>query len=963
MSRRTPPWRHSCLFITGVLALTGCSEGVEQEESPPLQQQARALMPGPDLRITELTAPDNAKPGQPVSVTAKVCNTGDQAVYANTQLQVYLSTTPTQQMPGPGTPPPPTQQLLQGQTDVGTVYAGQCVSRSLSIYITPPSGFTGNGAYYLGAIVDAFQAVQESDETNNGFVRGLMGVGSRPDLIVTRVDAPASLAPGQSFSATATVCNTGTESSSVAAVQLYLSTVNGVTMPSPSGPPPATQAMLGGTSIASLAAGQCRMEPIMGNVQMPPTPVPPGTPLYLGAIADAQANVVELREDNNAFVQGLVGVGNGPDLVVRSVTGPASVRQGDPLQATVTVCNAGTQSSNSADVMVVLSTGTSLAAPSSQPRPPTEAPVGNANVPPLSVGQCATRTVQGYAYRPYSPPGEQPLYLGAIVDLPRSVQELREDNNTRADTLVGVGTQPDLTVVTLEAPTNLPLSGPFTVSTKLCNVGTTRSMDSLVEVYITSEPSLAITAGPPPMTAMMAGSANVPALEPRECITRQVSSYGTVPPGATMPNPTLYVGAVVDPRASLLELREDNNVSALSRIGMGSGPDLVVRTLTAPSSVKPATSLWTDVQVCNEGTQFAPNSTVGLFLSTTPTAVSPVQGPPPSQMQIGSVEVSSLQPGACALYTKSVYAAAPPPGAPPSQPLYLVALADVGAQQQELREDNNLGVAGPLLLGNGPDLVVTDVTGPTSAIPYGPVTLNVTVCNTGTDPAGPSRVMGVVSAGETLPTQFPSPGATESVVGEVSLPPLAAGQCVTTPVSGSAPPPYYAEPNSPLYLGARVDSTNQVMELREDNNTRVTSRLVLGNGPDLVVRSVTAPTNPTPYSAFSAQVKICNEGNVSTYGSVPLDLVISTEKSPYVPGQGQPPYTQVQMPVGGVMVPALAVGQCTTLPVQGSFNRPPAATPGQSLYLGAIVDGPNTLQELIEDNNALTMATSIGQAP
>ncbi len=959
MSRRTPPWRHSCLFITGALALTGCSDGFEPEEAPALEQQAAALLPGPDLRITELTAPDNAKPGQSVTVTAKVCNTGDQTAYSNTQLQVYLSTTPTQQVPGPGTQPPPTVQLTQGQTDVGPVYAGQCVTRSLSIYVTPPANFTGNNTYYLGASVDTSQAVQESNESNNGFVRGLMGVGNRPDLVVTRVDAPASLAPGQSFSATATVCNTGTGPSSNAAVQLYLSTVNGLTLPS--GPPPATQSMIGGTTIGSLSAGQCREVPLTGSAQPPPAPVQPGAPLYLGAIADAQAGVVELREDNNAFVQGPVGVGNGPDLVVRAVTGPASVRQGDPLQATVTVCNAGTTSSNPADVLVVLSTGSSLAAPSSQPRPQTEAPVGNASVPPLPAGQCATRTVQGYAYRPYSPLGEQPLYLGAIVDLPRSVQELREDNNTRADTRVGVGSRPDLTVVSLEAPPHMPVSGPFTVSAKVCNVGTTRSSDSMLEVYISAEPSLTLTVGPPPATAMMMGSVNVPALEARECATRQVSGYGAVPPGATPPNPTLYVGAVVDRQASLLELREDNNASAFSRIGVGSGPDLVVRSLTAPSSVKPGASLWTDVKVCNEGPQLAPPSTVGLFLSTTPTAVSPNPGPPPAQTQVGTVEVSSLQPGACALYPKSVYAA-PPPEAAPQQPLYLVALADVYQQHLELREDNNSRVAGPLVLGNGPDLVVTDVTGPASASPYGPFTMNVTVCNAGADPAGPSQVMGVVSMGETLSTLFPPPAPSESVVGEVALPPLAVGQCVTTPVSGSAPPPYHGDPSSPLFLGARVDSFNQVLELREDNNTRVTSRLVLGDGPDLVVRSVTAPANLPPYSAFSAQVKVCNEGNLPLYGSAPVDLLISTEKSLYVPGQGQPPYTQVQMPVGNVMVSALAAGQCTTLPVQGSVIRPPAATPGQSLYLGALVDAQGAMPDLIRDNNARTMATPIGQA-
>ncbi|NOK38978.1 hypothetical protein HMI49_37910, partial [Corallococcus exercitus] len=207
---------------------------------------------------------------------------------------------------------------------------------------------------------------------------------------------------------------------------------------------------------------------------------------------------------------------------------------------------------------------------------------------------------------------------------------------------------------------------------------------------------------------------------------------------------------------------------------------------------------------------------------------------------------------------------------------------------------------------------------------------------------------------------YPPPPPSEFLVGMVSLPALSVGQCVTTPVSGNSPP---SDPTSPRFLGARVDMSNQVVELREDNNTRVTSRLILGNGPDLVVRSVTAPTGLTQGSSFTAQVKVCNDGNMPMYGSVPLDLLLSTETSLYTPGQGQPPYTQLQMPVAGVMVSSLAVGQCTTLPVQGSVIRPPAAQPGQPLYLGALVDAPNALLELREDNNALTMATPISQVP
>ncbi|TSC26801.1 CARDB domain-containing protein [Corallococcus sp. Z5C101001] len=952
MSRRSPSWRHSCLFITGALTLAGCTGASTPEEVPSPQQQSSALASGPDLRITGLQAPDSARPGETFTVTARVCNTGNQPAYvAGNTLQVYLSTTATQQVPAPGAPPPPpTSQITLGQTDVGPLDAGQCVSRSLSVPANPPSGFMGNGAYYLGASVDTQQVVAETDETNNGFVRGLFGVGNQPDLVVTRVDAPASLNPGQPFTASATVCNVGTLESPGTLVELYLSTVNGLTLPS--GPPLTTQAMVAGATLGSLSPGLCRTVSLNGYAQPPPAS-PPNEPLYLGAIVDPQRGVTELREDNNTFVQGLVGVGSRPDLTIRSVTGPASVRMGDSFPATVTVCNAGTVASNPADVQVLLSTVPSLAAPGTMPRPTTEAPVASFSAPPLGNGQCITRTVQAYAIRPPIPPSEDPLYLGAIVDLPRSQLELREDNNTRADTLLGVGSRPDLTIATLDVPPTVAPGQPFTATVKVCNVGTVTSPNAPVEVYVTSEPTLSVVSGPPPMSRMLAGTTFAPSLEPGECATRPVNASAYPPPGTPLPNATLYAGAIVDPTASVLELREDNNVSPLPRINLGTGADLVVRSLTAPASVRPGNPFLMDVTVCNEGNQFVPSSTVGLFMSSTPTVTAPpyTGSPPPTQVQVGTVAVSSLAAGACAVSSKTL-TAIPPPESSPAQPLYLSAVADQPYQVAELRKDNNVRTSGPISVGSGPDLVVSSITGPSSVTPGGALALSVQVCNVGTEAAAPSQVIAVVSTEETLAQDLPSQAPpTEAPVGMAPTPTLVAGQCITVSVNGYESPPPYTEPGSPRFLGARVDPARQVAELREDNNTRVTSRLSVGNGPDLVIQSVTAPTGAPQGVPFVAQVKVCNVGSAPMSGSVPLDLLISTEPSAYVPAQGRPPMTQLQMLVGGFNLSPLSVGQCTTVPVQGTVMRPPAATSGQPLYLGAIVDAPGALPELREDNN------------
>ena len=49
---------------------------------------------------------------------------------------------------------------------------------------------------------------------------------------------------------------------------------------------------------------------------------------YLAAAVDTTWVEQELREDNNIRVGGVMGVGYRPDLVVKEVSGPASVTMG-----------------------------------------------------------------------------------------------------------------------------------------------------------------------------------------------------------------------------------------------------------------------------------------------------------------------------------------------------------------------------------------------------------------------------------------------------------------------------------------------------------------------------------------------------------------------------------------------------------------------------------------------------------
>jgi len=135
-------------------------------------------------------------------------------------------------------------------------------------------------------------------------------------------------------------------------------------------------------------------------------------------------------------------VGNQPDLVVTSVSGPISVRTGSSFTATVQVCNQGTASTNGyTDVELYLSSNSALEFPyQGGPGGPSESqhPIGIVTVQNLDAGQCITRNTSVFAH---TPPESGPtgfFYLGAIADPWMNLMELREDNNILADRLIMV---------------------------------------------------------------------------------------------------------------------------------------------------------------------------------------------------------------------------------------------------------------------------------------------------------------------------------------------------------------------------------------------------------------------------------------------------------------------------------------------------------------------------------------------
>ncbi|AGP37508.1 CARDB domain-containing protein [Sorangium cellulosum] len=334
-----------------------------------------------------MSGPPSILLGGSFGAEVTVCNQGTQPSYgADVELRLSADATVT------------ADDVLAGGGPVPYLDPGQCATVAF-----PASASVPDGAYHLGAIVDPHGWAPELVETNNAGAGALIGVGSWPDLIVSAVSGPPSALPGSTFDASVTVCNQGTTPGQ-AMVELRVSADATIT---------ATDALAGSAPAPYLDPGQC------AAIAIPASVYGPDGAYHLGAIVDPHGWQPELNETNNAASGGLIGAGNGPDLIVSVVSGPPSILLGGSFGAEVTVCNQGTQPSYGADVELRLSADATVTAD--------DVLAGGGPVPYLEPGQCATVAFPASAYAP-----DGAYHLGAIVDPHAWISELIETNNATA---------------------------------------------------------------------------------------------------------------------------------------------------------------------------------------------------------------------------------------------------------------------------------------------------------------------------------------------------------------------------------------------------------------------------------------------------------------------------------------------------------------------------------------------------
>jgi len=233
-----------------------------------------------DLVMTALDGPVSASPGQVISVANSVENRGNISAGSFT-IRFYLS---------------PDNELDDGDTVLGyrTVASLSPLSQSsVATSLTIPSA-TAAGNYYVLALADANQAVEEELEDNN-FLRDADTISITaatvllPDLTLTALNAPSSGKVGRTIYITNTVSNEGEAAAASFTVRFYLSkddTLNDQDL------------SIGYRTVRSLAAKA--VSSASTKITLPKT-VPPDI-YYVIGLVDAGKTVSEGNEDNNTRV-------------------------------------------------------------------------------------------------------------------------------------------------------------------------------------------------------------------------------------------------------------------------------------------------------------------------------------------------------------------------------------------------------------------------------------------------------------------------------------------------------------------------------------------------------------------------------------------------------------------------------------------------------------------------------------
>jgi subtilase family serine protease len=746
--------------------------------------------------------------------------------------------------------------------------------------ITIPSNVTG-GTYYLFAVADADLTEAETSEFNNLSIRSIK-IG--PDLEVTALGVPLTGAPGSAISVSSTIANTGGGNAGAFAVTFYLSSnyvLDGSDI-----------LLNGNRPFTSLAAGAS--SPGTTDVTLPA-----GTAVgtyQLIAKVDGADQIVEALESNNTSSR---TIRIGGDLTVTALTAPSLAGAGAAISVTETTTNQGTAPVPASVTRFYLSADWQVDAGDVQ--------LNASHAVPQLAASAASSAVTSLTIPASTVSGA--YYLLAVADAANAIPETQESNNTMSR---GIQIGTDLVVSALTVPTKGGAGLPIAITETTRNQGSGTAAPSETRYYFSTNVQLDAA------DTLLSPAHSVPQLDAGASHVATLSV--TLPPSAA--TGTYYVIAKADAPGTVLETNESNNtISRTIQIG----GDLSVSVFTAPAKSGAGRSIAVTDTTINLGAGPVPSTATRFYLSVNSLLDAS------DTLLAEAHAVPALDSGASHAGSTTVTI----PAGTATGAYYLIAKADGDSQVTESLETNNTALRGFQV---GPDLIVSNVVGPSRAAAGLPFAVTDTTVNQGGGDAEASSVAFYLSAdwifdvGDTnlnvsraLP--FLEGGATSAASTTITIP------------AGTASGVYY--------VIARVDPQNGVPETQEGNNIASFSLRV---GPDLwVSRLWSTPQWIAAGGTVTANDTIVNQGSAMA-GASTIRFYLSTN---YTLDGGD-------VALGERSVPSLAGTESNngTTPIQI-----PAGTAAGIYYLIAQADAFGVVDESPETNNVTSALIQVTIVP
>jgi subtilisin family serine protease len=597
-----------------------------------------------DLAVTAVSGPTSANRGDVVALSATVANLGSSATPASS-VNFHLSTDAI---------------ITAADTLVGSVATPALTAGTQQVVgtnVTIPSTIA-TGTYFIGAIVDPANLIDEGNEANNAKAGNAIVINNiAVDLSVTAVSGPASGNTGSPIAVTATVANLGTAAAAATTLNFYLSSdaVIGT-----------TDTLLAALPVPSLAGGASTI--ISASPSIPAT-LPAGT-YFIGAIADPNNAIIETNEANNSRAGNTIVTSTAPvDLTMTAVSGPTTARDAQSITLTATVANLGKVSAPASTIRWYLSTDSVITT--------ADTPLASVTTTALAAG--ASRIVSITTAVPASVPAGT-YRFGVIADPENLIAETNETNNARASTgTVAVSYSADLVMTAVAGPSSATTGTSVTFTGTVRNQGLGAINRSFNVGFYVSTNSTVSTAD------RLVARIPVASIGAGQSIPLSV----TVVLRTSLQAGTYTFGAIADDRGDVPESNGNNNALAGKAIAVTNGPDLVMTAAAGPTTATRGQTVTLTGTVRNQGVgsfgalgdlDGPPTTTVrvGFYLSSNPNITA-------NDTRIGSVSLTSIPAGASIPLTAS----ATIPSTLVAGTYYIGAIADDTGVLRESNEGNN----------------------------------------------------------------------------------------------------------------------------------------------------------------------------------------------------------------------------------------------------------------------------------